>query len=278
MKKILVPTDFSPCAEIALAYAVEIAKRAKAEIILLHAADLLVNRFEDRRAMIEEYNQSITKDVEDQLQAAKNSIEQKEQVPVQINIYDGALTDSLQKAVEQNQIDLVVMGTHGASGLKKMIIGSNTAATIRQVTITVLTIPEGYNGHTLKQVLLAVKSAEEDLNSLAPAFQLADLFGARVRLAIFSSEGADAVDFMDDRRAIVNVQTRLQETFNKTGLKVEHLSGTNFQPTLQEFIDRNHIDLLVMITHKRGRIEGLFNRSMTREMAYHTTIPLLSLH
>lgn len=276
MKRILVPTDFSSCADKALTYATEIARRAQAEIILIHAADQATNRSEDEFEP-EEYNQSISVDVDKRLETIKQNAVQKEHLPILTKVYERSLQESIQEAADTYKPDLVVMGTHGASDFKKKIMGSNTANTISQVSIPVLTIPTTYDRFELKEVALAIH-AEEALNNLAPAFELADLFGARIRLIIFSEASADAATFITDRRTIIYIQTKLQETYSKTHMEVEHLSGSDFYDTIQEFIDKNKIDLLVMITHKRGKIEGLFNRSLTRKMAYHTTVPLLSIH
>jgi hypothetical protein len=61
-------------------------------------------------------------------------------------------------------------------------------------------------------------------------------------------------------------------------IKTAHLSGHDFQKAVQEYIEKNDINLLAMITHKRSTIESIFNKSMTKAMGYHTTIPMLSIH
>src|SRR5688500_16506686 len=95
MKRILVPTDFSFCANKALDYAVCLAKKSGAEIVLLHACDLIHNPFQDRKELIAEYNQSVQKSANEQLEILKKSIEDTENVSVMIRLYDGGVLDSI---------------------------------------------------------------------------------------------------------------------------------------------------------------------------------------
>src|SRR5687768_8790645 len=106
MKKILVPTDFSSCADKALNYALEIAKKSEAEIMLLHASELLTSNFIDRRSMIEEHNQSILEDVNGKLQAIKQRI--NEAIPVHLIVSEGNVIDSIQDVAANSNIDLIV--------------------------------------------------------------------------------------------------------------------------------------------------------------------------
>lgn len=278
MEKILIPTDFSTCADKALQYAASIAQRAQAELLVLHAStELMPAKLEGKREMIETYNQPIEQNTNTQLEAVAQQARQLGVANVTTLLYDGDLGASIQNAIEQYGVSLIVMGTEGATGLIKKILGSNTAATMSNVDVPVISIPSGYDGTGIQKILLALKHTEGDLKSLEPVFELGRLFNAPISLAIYSGEGAEAVDYIGDRRTIAFMQNRLQEMYGQQ-LEAEHLTGSNFEDTLQQYIAANSIDLLVMITHQRsGLIETLFNRSLTRKMAYHSTIPLLSL-
>lgn len=275
MKSILVPTDFSPHADKALQFATAIAEKAGAEVILLHVTDQEVVAG-DRRSMGEEYSHSIDHLIAQKLDAAQKGV--KGNVKITTSITHGNLVTAVLDAVKKFGADLVVMGTLGASGIKKVVIGSKTAAVISKASVPVLSIPAGYTDMNLKEIVLAINHTEKDLHNLDLLFELANLFDARVRLAVFTGENDDAATYLTDRRTVIAMQDKLKSAYNKTDLEIEHLSGSDFQETLQHYINSNNIDLLVMITHKRGAIEGLFNRSITKEMAYHATLPLLSLH
>ncbi|MGV3657213.1 MAG: universal stress protein [Chitinophagaceae bacterium] len=275
MKSILVPTDFSACADKALEMAVAIAQKANVPLTLLHVTSQDVTA-SDRRSMGEEYSHAIDHEESQKLEALKQKM--AGDVIINTHMAHGAVVSSILEAIKTFAADLVVMGTKGASGIRKVLMGSNAANVISKAGVPVLTIPAAYNHTGIKNIVLAMNSSEEDLHNLSVLFALANAFDAQVRLAIFSDENAEAVDYISDRRVILNIQNKLQSLYNKSGLDAEHLSGANFQDTLQAYLNDNHADMLAMITHKRGLIQGLFNRSMTREMAYHATLPLLSLH
>ena len=277
MKRLLLPTDFSACAEKALQYAVTIAQQAGAELILVHACDLLVNRFEDRKAIIAEYNLTTTTALNSKLVALKNRIEDQDKVPVTIKLYDGDITDSILEAADKYKPDLIVMGTTGASGIKKLLLGSHAADVISKSSIPVLTVPAHYEGFALKEMLLAINNPEEKSEKLKVFFELARLFKAHVRLMVVTYNREDAATYIEDHRHITYIQGKLQNQYGEQNLAVEHLSGTNFQDTVQDFIDKNNIDIIGMITRKREALQRYFNKSATKAWAYQTTIPLLSL-
>lgn len=266
MKKILVPTDFSDCAQKALLFAANIAQKANAEIILMHAG-----------TSSDEETEKNGQHVGSQLQALKQQMELTHPIKITTKAMEDSLADSLHTVVTDDNIDLIVMGTQGASGFKKKLMGSNTAAAINQITKPVLSIPYQYSGEGIHQILLAINHSEKNLTCLEPVFELARLFGAQVQLAIYTGESEEAVDYIDDRRTITGIQFQLKDLYGQN-LPTEHLTGDDFEETLQQHINANEIDLLVMITHKRNIMERLFHKSMTRQMLYHTTIPLLSIH
>ncbi|MBD0295355.1 MAG: universal stress protein [Flavisolibacter sp.] len=277
MKRILVPTDFSAYAKKALDYAVCLARKTGAEIILLHACELIHSPFEDRKVMINEHNLSIETNAYSQLQAMKESIERMDELLVTTRIYDGDVIESILETAENYRTDLVVMGTLGRTGLKSRIMGSKTAALLSRSEVPVITIPHAFEWSVPERILLALNDPKEDVALLKPAFVIAKLFGAEVTAAIFTGSGEDAVEFMEHSRAINAMQHQLQKVYSPTLVKTVHLSGNDFQEALQQFICRNQIHLLTMITHRRSTVQSLFNKSMTRQMSYHTTVPLLSV-
>ena len=115
MKIILVPTDFSPNADKALDFAVQIARQANAEIILIHACDLIDTTFKDNQNMYKEHNQTIIDKANEQLSLLKKSIEDTEKLFVNIKLYKGTVTDSILQSSEEHPADLIIMGVTSPS-------------------------------------------------------------------------------------------------------------------------------------------------------------------
>lgn len=269
MKSILVPTDFSDYATKAFDLAVVIATSAKAAITLLHIT------WQNAETDNEEGRKNLKASVQQKLDAIKQN--SSNNIIINTAIMDGDIVPSILDAITTYAADLVVMGTKGATGMKKVVLGSNTANIIGKSPVPVLSIPAGYTNTGIKEVALAINHTE-NLQNLSPLFELAAALQAQVRLAIFTGEKDDAATYITDRRAIVGLQQKIEDQYGQIKIEVDHLSGTNFQETLQEYITANNIDLLAMITRKRGALEGLFNKSITKEMAYHATIPMLCLY
>src|SRR5688572_252190 len=129
MKKILVPTDFSDYAEKALHYAVGIATETNAEILLVHVCELLHYPFADRSHEVTEYNDLKTGELTQRLNSLKSSTSDSN-VVITPRLYDGEVIDAIISIVEQEQVDLIVMGTLGATGIKTVFLGTKTATII----------------------------------------------------------------------------------------------------------------------------------------------------
>jgi nucleotide-binding universal stress UspA family protein len=278
MKKILVPTDFSPNAVRAIDYAVQIAKLNQATIHIIHACDHLYALDIGYVLSKEDYNKKITDEAFNKLEIIKKSIEETEKVLVNTQLYSGAVNDTILVAAQEHNADLIIMGTLGISGIKDKIFGSQTAAIIGNSEVPILAIPLEYDWSPPSKFLLAINYFDEVSEVLYPAFDLAKAFNAEVRLTVFTDEGSIAVsDYLEDAREINFAEEKLRKKYSDIVIKTEHLSGRHFEESINEYIDSNQIDLLVMTTHKRSFIESIFNRSITRKMSYHSKVPILAI-
>ena len=278
MKKILVPTDFSLNANKALDFAVQIARQAKAEIILVHACDLIDTTFKDNLTLKKEHNQTIIDKANENLLLLKKSIEDTEKLSVNIKLYKGTVTDTILQAADEHHADLIIMGTLGEAGLKEKIFGSKTAGIIGKTNVPVMAVPLLSEWDVPEKILLAVNDFDEQPDIINPVFELAELFNATVHIAIFTDvDSAEAVDYLKHKRSITAYEEKLKTRYRNTGIKSVHLDGHRFQETIEEYILEQRIDIVVMVTHKRTFLESIFNRSMTKKMSYHTQIPLLAI-
>ncbi len=278
MKKILVPTDFSPNAVRAIDYAVQIAKLNQATIHIIHACDHLYALDMGYVLSKEDYNKKITDEAFDKLEIIKKSIEETEKVLVNTQLYSGAVNDTILVAAQEHNADIIIMGTLGVSGLKDKIFGSKTASLIGNSTVPILAIPLEYDWSLPSKFLLAINHFDEVSEVLYPAFDLAKAFNAEVRLTVFTDEGSVAAsDYLEDAREINFAEEKLRRKYINLVIKTEHLYGRHFEESINDYIGTNQIDLLVMTTHKRSFLESIFNRSITRKMSYHSKVPILAI-
>lgn len=265
MKRILVPTDFSPNAEKALNFAVQIAKKSGAGLFLIHATE--------------------TSNVQQAIEAAKDklaliskSIRETEQLEITTGIVTDSSVNGILDAIAEYRADLVLMGTVGNTGFNERIFGSRTAVVIGKSPVPVLAIPLLSEWKEPEKILVAVNRFEAADELLKPVMKLATLFKAGIQLTIFTDTDDDYVeDYKLHEKKISNFRDTLKERYPNLEFNAVHLAGLHFRKSLQEWIDSNRIDMLVMLTHRRTLIGSVFNSSMTKKMSYHTNIPLLAV-
>ncbi len=279
MKKILVPTDFSTCANHAVDFAVQSAKHINAEIILFHAFEAGGSAYTDYMGVNLEFDQIILGERRDKLRLIKKSIEETEGIVVSLYLLKGPLKECMLQAIEEKEIDFVVMGTLGASGLKKKIWGSNTFAIIGKLKIPVMVIPHSYEWKKPEKILMATNHFEKEPAILDFVFELADLYMAQVHIAVFTDEDKDdATTLLENTRNTPTYGKLLKTKYREDSLTAEHLYGKEFEETLNDHLEQKEMDMLVMVTYSKGGIwERFFNPSHSKKMSYQTKIPLLVL-
>jgi nucleotide-binding universal stress UspA family protein len=214
MKKILVPTDFSSNAGKALDIAVQIAKQAKAEIILVHACDLLDTTFKDRLALKKEYNKRLLDQANESLITLKNSIEDSEKVTVNIRVYNGNVIDSILLAADETSADFIVIGTRGETPLTERIFGSTASGLIGKTKVPLIIVSPLTEWNVAVNVssaatatvagrfapdaiLFATNHFETDKTLLNPIIDLAKLFSSTVHVAVFvDTDIAEGYDYV----------------------------------------------------------------------------------
>jgi nucleotide-binding universal stress UspA family protein len=278
MKKILVPTDFSTCAYKAVEFAVQSAKYLSAEVTLLHSFERTGSLYAGYAGFNKVFNEDLLTEVHNRLAEDKKIIEETEGVKVNTYVAVTPLADAVKTAVAELSIDMVVMGTLGATGFREKLWGSKTAALIGNISVPVMVIPFEYEWKKPGNILLATNHFEKQAGILDALFGMSGIFGARVKMAVMTDVDNDgAATFMEHNRALPNYQEFLKEHYKDQTLAIEHLYGKELETALQEFIDREKIDILVMITYHKGFWKRLLLPGVTKRMSYHTRIPLLAI-
>jgi universal stress protein A len=139
IKKILCPTDFSPCAEAAFDQAAALAKLLTAEIVLLHVVPEVQDYFltPDMVPIVQPVTAAARNWATDQLDKARR---RASGVPVTSELRMGPMLDSILASAVANKVDLIVVGTHGRTGLKHALLGSVAERIVRHSVVPVLTV------------------------------------------------------------------------------------------------------------------------------------------
>ena len=279
MKKILVPTDFSKNALKAVLYAAEIAKRYNATIYLLHILEAITGRIHQPYDLHEKLEEEIVSNRENELATLQKSIAiSYPDVKIQKEVIKGTVTNSIAEFAGNNEIDLIVMGTKGATGLRELLMGSVATATIDSTKIPVLAIPDEYDMEEPDGILFATNSFEENKLLLNTIVDLAKLFSAVIYVTVFiDTDSAEAVDYINYTQKLSQYVEFLQKAYPGVSFKSELIDGTEFEKTIEKYHDKNGADIMAMITYRKGFWERFFKKSITKKMASHSKIPLLAI-
>jgi nucleotide-binding universal stress UspA family protein len=277
MKNILVPTDFSPNAENALDYAIAVAGKYHAKIILFHVWQIIYPTVD-----IPVPGEVISAQMHD---AELNAIAKMKPLCHKAHsagIVDcdpvnrqGDLVKLIPEMIKEYHIDMVIMGTKGASGFKEILIGSHTAKVIRVAECPVIAIPEKTRFKGISHIIYATDYNSSDFDALKKVVDLAKHFQAKITLLHVSDEhyplsGAKQIMELFAEK----VQARVK--YDLMDYKV--IRTGNAEEELDEYVMKKHADLFVMSTMHRDIFDRLFGRSMTEKVAYHTRMPLMVFH
>ena len=140
IKKILTPTDFSPQSKEALRYAVELAKVHEAEILLAHVMEppIYPTMFEGAAVAVPPLDESFRKQLEEHLESVRQ--EEVGDIPSKISVREGSPCTELSELAQEEDVDLIVIATHGYTGLKHMLLGSTAEKMVRNAPCPVLTV------------------------------------------------------------------------------------------------------------------------------------------
>ena len=278
MKTIMVPTDFSPNANKALDFAVEIASGARASIILVYVNDLLDTPFREKTALENKYGLPGEEAAEMELEMICKNIRESMRLDVTYQVFGGTVTSAILDAAKENNASLVVMGTLGNTGFKEKLVGSITAVIISKSDIPVMAVPILSEWQIPKNIMMAVNHFDERPANTEMVFKIARLFNSKVTVAVFTDEDdAEAADYLENTRGIISYGQELESIYKDIKVDAVRLYGHKFQESIDEFIAANQVDMLVMFTHKRNFIESVFNKSVSSKMSYHTNIPLITI-
>lgn len=276
MIKILIPVDFSECSIKAVNFAAQLSQYIPTQLDLLNVQEGTGSLYSDYVGLNKEFNQSLIADARKKLEKLQVTLGLSQHVVAMTHLVTGEVQETIIAEAAKLGSNLIIMGTSGASGIKELLIGSQTASVIGHSKVPVLAIPEDYEWKKPKKILLATNNFEKEPNVLNPVFDLASQLQANVETAVFSDEDYDdAATLLQTSYGINAYEKFLKEEYSQTELVATHLTGKSFEETLSDYIKHHDVDILVMITYQRNLLKRIFNPSHTRRMSYHTKIPLL---
>ena len=268
IKNILVPSDFSKAAYNALKYAIQLSAKIPSRIILLNSYTT------PHSSVMIDLTDILKKDSTDGLESVKRKIEADfPNALIEIASYNEELNTAVKACIKRKGIDLVIMGTTGASGVKETFIGSNTASLIQKINVPIIAIPEDFSLDN--NLNIAVSTDLKNLKNVSlfgTVKEIARAFNGNFHLINVSEDLSkiDPIDFIDQSADLDELFVGFDHTFN-------FLENSDYESEILDYIISHHIDLLVVISKKRGFFENLFHKSISKKLTMHSPIPIIIL-
>jgi nucleotide-binding universal stress UspA family protein len=271
--KILIPVDFSDTSLQAMDYGISLAKAFKGEVKILNVVHFEgppranVNMKEIKDVMMADAKEEFTK-----LQDG-NHKKHGDEIKISYEVMSGhSVLYGIEKLIENEHYEFVVMGTSGASGLKKFLIGSNAADMVMNSPIPVLIIPNGVKFEKIETILYPTDflNTEAELKKI---ISVAKIYNAKINLLHIDSE------FKENKEELNRIKNEIIVDQNYPFIEFIIYNPTEGE-TLKQSIDKHVVsteaDWVTMFTHKLSIWEKITGKGNTREMAMDSQVPLLA--
>ncbi|SNR32747.1 universal stress protein [Lutibacter flavus] len=278
MKNILVPTDFSENSWNAIKYALEFFKDTPCNFYLLHVT--LISNYAAGDSPIFPTDTLVEKTI---LKQAKSSLIKllkkikKLKANEKHNFYTlsnyNFFIDAVRNQIQEKDIDLIVMGTKGASGLSEVIVGSNTGDLITQVKCPVLIIPEEAVFTIPEEIAFPTDyNIFYQPNILKRISEITKMYDSAIRILHIAKKGEKLTEFQLENKDFLN------DYFLDEKHSFHRITSKKIETGVQCFVESRNINLIIMIAKNLNLFQRILFKPTVEEISYHIEIPFLVLH
>lgn len=274
MLNILVPNDYSPEAKNALKYAIEFAKQTNSKLILYHAIPevIPVNEIPLDHFYTDEQEEKLLL-----LESFKNFCQTEKIVTVDtpkafVNRCEH-VADGIIEAVEKTNADIVIMGTHGASGWSKYFWGSNTSQLVSKANFPVLAVPYPFVYQPIYHIVYAsdLTQLEEELDLMVP---FSKIFHAVLDVFYFDYASAESEMMMMQAEHYIRKHEyqniRMSVKKGKLDIPIDE--------QLQQAIDASNTQIVALFKGEHSWLDFLMASSNAQKIVMSSSIPVLAMN
>jgi len=280
MKTLVVPTDFSSVSVNALNYAVDMAQAINAGIVLLHVYNVPVSYSDGPLAAETSISiEELKRTAESRLEEMKINVVKLTAGKIQVfsEARLGETTEELEQICKSLEPLAVIMGSHGTTGLERMIMGSTTLTTIRHLKCPVIVVPPGTTYQGIKRIGLACDF--DNIVQSTPVEYIKNLvkeFGAELYVLNVEDKAQEEDEDITTTHAMDTAY--LDAVFEEVSPQYIQLTGKDVVECINSFAENNSLDMVMVIPKKHRFIDSLFHKSKSKELITHAHIPIVSIH
>ena len=286
MKRILFPTDFSEAADNALNIAINLAKEVNAELFILHslnsvqqyvdislstAGDITMPGMQPDVVMA-----AIDQEKKRVNQKMKELVEKVTSfgVKVRSEIVHPALEYEINDVAAKYNIDFVIMGTHGASGLRETFIGSIAQKIVRVAKVPVLTVNGNCDNFIIKKVVCCSDFTEGQINEQLPRVKaFTEIFNADLDLVYINTP-----TYFEETKTVLTRMNDVANDFDLSPASISIYNSFDIDEGVIDFAEQQNANVIAIITHGYRGVKKLFSDNITESVVNHSQIPVLTLH
>lgn len=275
MKAILFPTDFSTNSMHAALYAAMLARRYDAKLIILHVfsnsitLSLEPNMISNQIVLDEQLQINAKQNLE---VFTKKLVENSELISIQVEqvLEFGFVKESIVKYSEQNKVDMIVMGTTGASNLLEKWLGSNAENVVLSANCPIWIVPNNCQLNVPQTFLYAADLEVDEKKATQTLLEFSNPFGANCKV-IHIHDYFD-LDLMSKNKDTLN---DLKNEFKKNKITFKELNRKEIIAGIETYSKNQKPDVLVFTVYKKTLFSNLFNSSITKHFIQEAKIPML---
>jgi nucleotide-binding universal stress UspA family protein len=272
INSILIPTDFSVLSESAIKVGIAIAKRQNAQVTLLHAVDLLPYLLPTE--VLLSSSKEVLSRKEEELKELSENIQKDTGVKAVVKVLEGTPSDIICKLAYEENISLIVIGTHGVSGLREFFIGSEAFRVLKNATCPVLTIPGDWQKTDFEKVLFPVRLKPGTLDTYFYARPIVEKNNSELFLLGLYDQKKDMVE-EEISMSINKVKQQLDN--DKVVFKSEISQSKDYPAKIIEMAKLYEADLIILTANLDHDFKAYFVGPFVQQVVNHSRLPVLSI-
>ncbi|QSE95890.1 universal stress protein [Fulvivirga lutea] len=271
--KLIFATDFTDAADNAMEYGIQFSKDLvgdNVEGILVHAHKHFVP-YSNTPAIPVIENDSLKEELKDKLDERVNSL--KNRLDVKQVFQRGNVTEVIKKLVDEEEPDMIIMGTRERGSFERMTLGTHTAEVIKKINCPVLAVPKEAQYKGVNNITLTADN--ESLNVNNKSLTLLKDFASRENIKFNVLHVFEDGKNKDLKAEMKN--TALHRYISNIDHEHKPIADMEAFEGIIKYIDEDRPDLLMAIPRNRNFLKDLFHSSVSTKLIYHTQIPVLLL-
>ncbi|PKA84500.1 nucleotide-binding universal stress UspA family protein [Ulvibacter sp. MAR_2010_11] len=273
MKKILIPVDFSEHSEYALQVAATLAKKHGSKLVVLHMMGL------SEAVLTKDESQEMFQAIYYMKLAEKrfNAFLEKDYlkgIDIQTTVQNYKEFHEIDKVARDFDADFIVMGSHGASGLKEVFVGSNTEKVVRYSALPVLVVKNKIKEFKMERVVFACDFNLDFIEPFKKAWKFFETTNTKFQIVF--------INLPDKYLSTQEMEERAFQFILRTGLDTSLMNDIvyycdyNFENGIYSFSNKVDADLIIVPTHGRRGLAHFFSENLGESLMNHSDIPIMT--